>query len=88
MAEDNIRVISQSTQERLNETINLWLKVKPLLDKGHIYSYAVRIVAGRYDDGFNRFQDAWYRDLVEYGESQGYKYEDYSGKSNSIRYKK
>ena len=83
----SIRVISQSTEERNLETVELFEKIKPFLDEGYIYSQAVSLVIGK-NETFNRFQDAWYRDLVDYGESMGYAYDDYSGKQNSIRYKK
>lgn len=76
---NDIKVISQNTKERENETIELFNKVKPLLDKGYIYSKAVREIKGQHI-GLNRFHDAWYRDLIAYGESQGYFWNDYSGK--------
>lgn len=79
MSDDGITIISQTTAERRQETINLFNKIKPLLDQGMIYSAAVRQVKNLPSDA-GRYQMAWYKELVAYGESQGYHYEDYSGK--------
>ena len=78
----SIGIISQSTVERENETKDLFEEIKPLLDDGWIYSNAVKKVKGIDDKKlcFNRYQQAWFRDLVDYGETQGYRWEDYSGK--------
>ena len=77
--DDGITIISQTTAERKQEAKDLFEKIKPYLDQGMIYSTAICIVTGvNYNVMRNR---AWYRDLVEYGESQGYLFEDYSGKS-------
>ena len=77
---DKIKVICQSTDERRKEAMELFDKIKPLLDEGHIYSSAVKMVTDKKNTRLNRYQDAWYRDLIEYGESKGYLYDDYSGK--------
>ena len=82
MMSDGITIIQQTTAERRQETIDLFNKIKPLLDNGWIYSAAIRKVKNL-PPGFNRYQQAWYRDVVAYGETQGYKYEDYSGKKNN-----
>ena len=79
MMGDGITVISQTTAERRQETRELFEQVRPLLDKGMIYSKAVQVVMG-FPDIRSCVHRAWFRDLVEYGESQGYRYEDYSGK--------
>ena len=82
MADDGITIISQSTAEREKETKELFEKIKPLLDQGMIYSAAVMKVKNL-PYAFNRNKQAWFRDLVAYGESQGYDYDDYSGKGNN-----
>lgn len=79
MTDDGITVITQTTAERKQETIDLFEQIRPYLDQGMIYSQAIRIVK-KLPPHANRHGQAWYRDLVEYGESQGYNYEDYSGK--------
>ena len=83
---DGITVISQTTEERKQETKELFEKIKPLLDKGMIYSKAI-ITVKNLPEGSVRYQQAWYRDLIAYGESHGYPYENYSGKGNN-KYKK
>lgn len=73
-----MKVISQTTKERKEETKKLFEQIKPLLDKGYIYSAAVTAVTGS-KCGLC-YSVAWYRDLINYGESQGYLYKDYSGR--------
>ena len=79
MADDGITIISQTTAERQQETIELFEQIRPLLDQGMIYSAAVMKVRN-ISYHFNRNKQAWFRDLVDYGESQGYAYEDHCGK--------
>ena len=82
---DKIKVISQSTHERRMETVDLFNKIKPFLDEGFIYSSAVaRVILGEGVSNNNLSQYAWYKELVEYGESQGYSYVEYSGKGHQI----
>lgn len=76
-----ITVISQSTQERKEETRKLFELIRPLLDEGYGYNSALKKVgkineksAGYY------YSQGWFRELREYGETQGYKYREYSGK--------
>ena len=82
---DGIKVIQQTTAEREQETKDLWEQIKPLLDQGMIYSAAAKKVKKIPGASFNRYQQAWYKDLIAYGESQGYPYDDYSGKANNNR---
>ena len=82
--DDGITVISQTTAERQQETKELFEKIKPLLDKGMIYSAAIRKVKGLPSDA-NRYQSSWYKEVIAYGETQGYPYEKYSGKKNNRR---
>ena len=70
-----IRIISQTTKEREDETIELFNKVKPLLDKGYSYSLAVRSIKNIKNIHVSNY--SWFKDLVKYGTSQGYKYTDY-----------
>ena len=73
-----IRVISQDTSERDRETVELFNQIKPLLDDGYFYSSAVRLIKGGCHSKF--YQRSWFKDLVRYGESQGYLYDEYSGR--------
>ena len=75
-----ITVITQTTAEREQEIIDLFNLIKPLLDEGMIYSNAIKVLCKNKNMSFNRFQDAWFRDLIAYGESHGYPYHMYSGK--------
>lgn len=78
-----ITVIEQSTEERKKETKELFDKIRPLLDEGYIYSNAINKVLGR--TGKPYYSNGWYRDVIRYGESQGYDYNSYSGKENSYK---
>lgn len=57
-----IRVIEQTTEERRQETLDLYEKCKPFLRKGFSLRQAVMKVTGK-KGGFSR--RAWYRELVE-----------------------
>ena len=70
-----IKVISQSTGERENETRELFEEIRPLLDKGYSYSRAVRQVKNMKTIYVTHYR--WFKDLIKYGESQGYRYVDY-----------
>ena len=70
-----IMIIERTTEDCLNETINLFLLIKPLLDQGESYSSAVKQVHKTPSTNL-----AWYKDLIKYGESQGYPYQDYMRK--------
>ena len=80
-----INVIEQSTSDRKKATINLFNEIKPYLDEGMIYSKAVKIVKNL-PGSYPCTNLAWFRDVVEYGESQGYSYKKHSG--NAGRKKK
>ena len=73
----SIKVITQSTSERLQETKELFEKIKPFLDDGEIYTNACMKVKNLKRRPRIR-EGGWFRDVIEYGETQGYKYEDYS----------
>lgn len=77
-----ITVIEQSTSERQAETRELFEQIQPLLDEGYGYMSAL-IKIGRVTKSNSKcgyYRHAWFRDLREYGESQGYDYNTYSGK--------
>lgn len=80
---EGITIVSQSTKERNKETKELFNQIKPLLDKGMIYSKAIKIVKGLPED-YSLTRRAWYHDLLNYGESQGYPYKNHSGKSRRM----
>lgn len=77
----SIRVIQQNTSERKKETKEFFEKIKPYLDEGYSYLNAVKLVKGINNPKINysRKHYAWYRDLIEYGESVGYPWDKYSG---------
>ena len=68
-------IIERTQEDCMNETINLFLLIKPLLDQGESYSSAVKQVHKTPSTNL-----AWYKDLIKYGESQGYPYQDYMRK--------
>ena len=75
-----ITVIEQSTSERKEETRQLFESIQPLLDEGYGYMSAC-VKIGRVTRSRNgQYGYRWFRDLREYGESQGYPYNEYSGK--------
>lgn len=76
---DGITIVSQSTSERKQETVELFNQIKPLLDEGMIYTKAVKIVKGLPKE-YSLTRRAWYRELLNYGVSQGYDPKAYSGK--------
>ena len=73
----SIKIIETSTEERYMETKQLFNEIKPLLDKGYSYASALKKV-GRLKSNQGVKHVAWGRDVIEYGESQGYKYNDYA----------
>lgn len=76
-----ITVISQTTQERNEETRRLFESIRPLLDDGYSYTSALKKL-GKINNNAKGYYygQAWFRELREYGETQGYKYREYSGK--------
>lgn len=71
-----IRVIQQSTNERKQETIQLWMQVKPLIDEG--YSFRQALIKLGYKVSNTR--NGWYKDLVSYALTQGYDHNEYKWK--------
>ncbi len=66
-----IKVIEQTTAERKQETVDIFNQVKPHLDRGYSLRQAVLKVSDR---NITNVKNGWYRDLIEYAESQGYEY--------------
>ena len=71
-----IKVVEQSTADRKKETKNKFEKIKPYLDKGYTYRQALE-KAGISTRSLNRY-NGWFRDLIEYGVSQGYLYKNHA----------
>lgn len=70
-----ITVIEQSTSERLEETRQLFLQIKPFLDEGLSFNKAF-LEAGLFSSK-NKLKVSWRnygwsRDVVEYAKKQGY----------------
>ena len=72
----SFKVISQSTKEREQETIDLFNKVKPYLDEGCGYRSAVRKALGL-NPNHPRSNAKWYRDFIEYADAHGYPKSEY-----------
>ena len=76
-----LKVVEQTTKDRHQETVDLFNKIKPLLDAGMSWTNAVKQARGiRYNAFANQ---RWYKDLREYAESQGY-YNRWSRKGKLI----
>ena len=72
----NFKVISQSTKEREQETIDLFNKAKPYLDDGFSYRLAIIKASGREPN--SSFSSArWYDDFMEYADAHGYPKTEY-----------
>ena len=59
-----IKVVSQNTAERKQETIDLYNQCKVLMDKGYSFTRAVMEVKGLKYGGFQNRE--WYRELKAY----------------------
>ena len=66
-----ITVISQNTEERQQETIDLFNQCKPYLKQGMKLVDALQIIKHTKHNRF--YNQRWYRELKSYAESQGYK---------------
>ena len=75
-----MRVIEQTTAERNEETERLFNAIRPLLDEGHSYHSAVKVVKNEKGEGVRYYSQRWFADLKEYGERNGYPYRKYSGR--------
>jgi len=66
-----IKVISQSTSERNNETKELFRQCKIYLDNGYSLTQSVRLVKElNYNTGFQNRR--WFKDLKDYAKTEGY----------------
>lgn len=74
-----ITVKTTTSKERSEEIKELFDKMKPYLDEGLSYRKALNKVK---KTNVSYSQRRWYRDLVEYGESQGYEYRKYNNPQN------
>ena len=72
-----IKVIEQTTAERDKEIRDLFHAIRPLLDEGLSYRKALVRVGRIPDISAGYTNRAWFRDLKEYGASQGYPFEMY-----------
>lgn len=73
-----ITVIETSTDERMEETSDLFGRIKPLLDAG--YSYMGALVEIGEVEPSNRhgvYNRGWFMDLKRYGAEHGYPYHKY-----------
>ena len=72
----SFKVISQSTKEREQETIDLFNKAKPYLDEGFSYRSAIIKALGLNPNSrFNTMR--WYKDFVEYADAHSYPKTEY-----------
>ena len=69
--------------DRYNETVSLFNQVKPLLERGYSYNLAVKKVKGT--NSLNT-GSGWFKELIEYGESQGYLKKNYESKKGRRKY--
>ena len=72
----SFKIISQSTKEREQETIDLFNKAKPYLDDGCSYRSAV-IKALGLNPNHHRSNAKWYRDFIDYADAHGYPKTEY-----------
>ena len=75
-----ITVISQTTAERNEETRQLFNSIRPYLDEGHTYRSALYEIGRIPTKRAGYYHQAWFRELVEYGGTQGYPYSEYKGR--------
>lgn len=64
-----LKVISQTTEERKQETHQTFLKLKPLLENGYTLSKAVQIELNIKHRNF--YNQAWYKDLKKHCIDEG-----------------
>ena len=75
-----ITVISQTTAERNEETRQLFESIRPYLDNGHTYRSALNEIGKIRNMSGGYYTQSWFRELLSYGESQGYPYHQYKGR--------
>ena len=72
----NFKVISQSTKEREQETIDLFNKTKPYLDDGCSYRLALQKVLGK-KPTCSFSNTSWYKEFMRYADAHGYPKSEY-----------
>ena len=72
----NFNVISQSTKEREQETIDLFNKAKPYLDDGCSYRLALQKVLGK-KPTCSFSNTSWYKEFMRYADAHGYPKSEY-----------
>lgn len=65
-----ITVKETSSEERQNEMVELFEKIRPFLEQGISYSTAYKILTGEKHNTFTRRR--WWKDLLDYGKKQGF----------------
>ena len=70
-------IIEQTTAERNQEIHELFESIKPILDEGYSFNFALQKI-GKLPPkrGFN-INHGWGKDLIEYARTRGYDYHDY-----------
>lgn len=79
-----INIIQTTTAERKQETITLFEKIRPLLDKGYSFNKALNETT---DLSATNPKKGWFKDLIDYAKTQGYDYYEYKwkrGKNNNL----
>ena len=72
----NFKVISQSTKEREQETIDLFNKAKHYLDDGCSYRLAIIKALGLKPNS-NFSNKGWYKEFMKYADAHGYSKSEY-----------
>ena len=72
----SFNIISQSTKEREQETINLFNRAKPYLDDGCSYRLALQKILGK-KPTCSFSHTSWYKEFVEYADAHGYPKSEY-----------
>lgn len=70
-----ISVVETSSEERTKEMKEIFEKMRPYLDNGFSYTKAYQMISGLRHNSFS--QRWWWKELVKYGESQGYDKNNY-----------
>ncbi|WP_405286592.1 hypothetical protein [Methanobrevibacter sp.] len=71
-----IKVIEQNTNERNQQTIQLFQKIKPYLDEGHSFTRALTICGYK----VYNYKSGWFKHLIDYAKTQGYDYNEMRGR--------
>lgn len=71
-----IEVIEQSTSDREKEIKCLFKEAKPLLDEGHSFTNALKLIG----HPVYNYHTGWFKHFVEYARTQGYEYNQMRGR--------